>query len=289
MTNNKIIIENKEQKNKENPITKSTQTSFDISNNISNNISNKYIRYTTKNNAYPKNVFFNHMFDRRHLINKSIYKNKIFWITSIISVCLLSIQKYTGIATNMWFCICGFITYCNTILLGYLIHYISHHNNFVSMYKKIVTEYFNCNIKSNIHQLIITAINYSMDYHDVYHHDSNLNKQPYYLILEALNNIWMQGGCWILYIYIFSLNINIYNILLWSLVYSSFHNINYNLMEAPLIHQEHHQNIFTNIGIDIVDVIFDSKYDDNHIENINHYAINVAIITGILLYYKSRK
>ena len=288
MTNNKInnLVKNTKQENKkQQPISRSTQTLFDISNNISNN----NIKTEIKNNDYPKNVFFNHMFDRRDLINKSICTNNIFWITSIIGVCLLSIQKYTGIATNVWFCICGFITYCNTILLGYLSHYISHHNNFVSMYKRIVTEYFHCNINTNFHKLMIKAIDYSMDYHDVYHHDSSINKQPYYLFLEALNNIWMQGGCWILYIYIFSLNINIYNILLWCLVYSSFHNINYNLMEEPLIHQEHHQNIFTNIGIDIVDVIFDSKYDDDHIENINHYAINVAIITGILLYYKWRK
>ena len=77
--------------------------------------------------------------------------------------------------------------------------------------------------------------------------------------------------------------------MLWCLVYSSFHNINYNLMEEPLIHQEHHENIFTNIGIDIVDVILNTKYDDNNIENINHYAINTIIITGILLYYKWRK
>ena len=234
-------------------------------------------------------MFFNSVFDRRHLINNSIHKNILFWIASIIGVSLLSIQRHNYFYTNIWLCICGFITYCNTIILGYLIHYISHNNNFVSIYKRMITEYFNCNIDTKFHKVMLTAIDHTLDYHDIYHHNSSINKQPYYLFLEALNNIWMQGGCWILYIYIFSLNINVYNILLWCLVYSSFHNINYNLMEEPLIHQEHHKNIFTNIGIDIVDVIFGSKYDDAHIENINHYAINIVIITGILLYFKWRK
>lgn len=238
------------------------------------------------NNKDRKNVFFNMVFQRRNLIHESIRKNNIFWIISIICVILLSYQIQANIATNIWYCICGVITYIVTILLGYLSHYISHHNNFVAMYEKIMTEYFHYNIHNNLHQWIIKIIDYTMDYHDVYHHNSEINKQPLYLFLEVLNNIWMQGGCWILYIYIFSLNINTYNILLWCLVYSSFHNINYNLMECPLIHQEHHKDIFTNIGIDIVDVIFNSKYDDKNIEDINHYAINTVFITVILLYYK---
>ena len=300
MTNNKINRQCKKEKEKlenKEAITTSTQTTSTqttTTNNITSDINDVSdisgnINTEIKKNDYKKNVFFNHIFTRRHLINKSIYINLIFWVTSIIGVSLLSIQSYTSVIGNIWYCICGFITYCNTILLGYLSHYISHHNNFVSMYKRIINEYFNGNINNSFHQAMIKIIDYSMDYHDVYHHDSSINKQPYYLFLEALNNIWMQGGCWIIYIYIFSLNINIYNILLWCLVYSSFHNINYNIIEEPLIHQEHHKNMFTNIGIDIVDVIFDSKYDDAHIENINHYAINIAIITCILLYFKWRK
>ena len=82
------------------------------------------------------------------------------------------------------------------------------------------------------------------------------------------------------------MNVNIYILLLWSLVYSTFHNINYNIIDNTLIHNEHHKNIFTNFGIDIVDLIFNSKYDDRNIENINHYSINLVIITALLLYYK---
>lgn len=282
MTDNKIINSNKDDHiDISNSV--STQTEIDVSYNQIHFTEEKNI---IKDNNYPKNVYFKEIFNRRKLIKESIVKNNFFWIISIICVSLLSVSKYVSLGTNIWYCICGFITYCLTIILGYFSHYISHYNNFSEIYQIIINEGFKFDINTTFHKSIQSMLDFTMDYHDIYHHNSEINKQPLYLVLEILNNIWMQGGCWILYVYVFSMNVNIYILLLWSLVYSTFHNINYNIIDNTLIHNEHHKNIFTNFGIDIVDLIFNSKYDDRNIENINHYSINLVIITALLLYYK---
>lgn len=277
-SNNSNIVNNEEKVSQ-----KITKTNTIIKDGAPNSIGNN--DKICKNITNRKNVLFNTIFQRRDLICKSIRLNYIFWIVSFICVCILSINSETNIFINIWLCICGFLTYCSTIFLGYFSHYVSHYNSFSTMYKTIISEGFHSDINTWYHKIFITILDYTIDFHDVYHHNSLINKKPFYLILEAINNVWMQGGCWIFYIYLFSLNINTRVILLWCLVYSTFHNINYNLMEEQLIHQEHHIDIYSNLGIDIVDVILDSKYDDKNIENINHYAINTVIFTAIILYY----
>ena len=46
---------------------------------------------------------------------------------------------------------------------------------------------------------------------------------------------------------------------------------------------EHHVDIFTNYGIDLLDIVFGSKYNYDTIENLNHCCINIIII-GIILH-----
>lgn len=73
--------------------------------------------------------------------------------------------------------------------------------------------------------------------------------------------------------------------------YTTVHNINYSLFHVNRTHELHHKNIFTNIGPDICDALFQTKNqenseDDGYIEDIGHYGWNIVIGTIIVLLIK---
>ena len=76
-------------------------------------------------------------------------------------------------------------------------------------------------------------------------------------------------------------------VFLWAFFYATVHNINY-IIVKPITHKEHHINDKTNYGIDIWDIIVGSKYDWNNIETHNHTAINLIIITAVIMYLSNR-
>ena len=98
-------------------------------------------------------------------------------------------------------------------------------------------------------------------------------------------NFYVQAGGFILIIWV-AQQLNLYVITLWGLMYATIHNINY-AIHPPATHMLHHIDKTTNYGIDIWDIIFNTKYGADYsadkIENINHYAINTAIITVCIL------
>ena len=51
----------------------------------------------------------------------------------------------------------------------------------------------------------------------------------------------------------------------------------------PKTHIDHHKDSNKNLGIDIWDIIFGTKYDWNDIEDINHYAINFILCSIIVI------
>ena len=75
-------------------------------------------------------------------------------------------------------------------------------------------------------------------------------------------------------------------IVLWGILYTTVHNINYNIVPSS-VHIKHHLDKNTNYGIDIWDIIFQTKYnnDPTDIENINHYTINLFICTACVILY----
>ena len=75
-------------------------------------------------------------------------------------------------------------------------------------------------------------------------------------------------------------------LLLWGLMYASVHNINYRVFKNSQ-HINHHTDPKTNYALDILDILFDTKYDMNNIENINFdWGINMVIITFFIIYFK---
>ena len=74
------------------------------------------------------------------------------------------------------------------------------------------------------------------------------------------------------------------------LYYITVHNYNYSVLHVNKTHELHHEDKFTNMGPDIVDVICGTKNqrnkdDDDYLEDIEHYTPNIiyaTIVTVIL-------
>jgi len=116
-------------------------------------------------------------------------------------------------------------------------------------------------------------------------------------------NNWLSHGIQILLEMQFGLFLPIVNELLlgdvldrWVIIllyifYTTVHNINYSLFHVNRTHELHHENIFTNIGPDICDALFQTKNqansgDDGYIEDIGHYGWNIVIGTIVVLFLR---
>ena len=126
------------------------------------------------------------------------------------------------------------------------------------------------------------------------HHTKIINKYWYNILMEAIQNILLEGGFWVIASVILGLGIKIFNetyklnvvtMLLWMLLYASVHLINYRLVH-PNSHIAHHMDYYKNLSLtDMFDLIFDTKYDKKNIQNLNHFIINVVIITTLLYFW----
>ena len=214
----------------------------------------------------------NNKIDNEDPLLKSIKLNYIFYTTCIISLYIISIYSNRN-----------FLFTCFTFLIasiyGYASHFTSHSIHTEELYLK-QDNYFT---RNNYLRQIILYFCKILDFHDKTHHDSNINKTPINLFYEFLLNLLTQGGLMMLVVY-FAKQMNGYIFLMWGLLYCTIHIINYNLMN-PEVHVKHHKNKFTNYGIDVWDIILGTKYEDNlhDIELINHYSINVVIVTFIII------
>jgi hypothetical protein len=172
------------------------------------------------------------------------------------------------------------------MLVGWYIHYLSHAYDLLEIYNNtdnIIINY----VKSNttLNKIFENLIYYSCDFHDKIHHDTGINKKPLNWLNEFIQNLLMEGGFLILFTQWCNFKLNRSVLLLWGLLYASVHNINYIILGCDQ-HANHHINPRTNYGIDTLDILFDTKYDINNIENMNHGAINIAVITLIIWYFK---
>ena len=177
------------------------------------------------------------------------------------------------------------------MIVGWVVHYVSHNYDFTMLYEEISPSFIKQRFP-RIHKYIKIVLRYTMDFHDHVHHDTSINKSPLNLSMEMFQNFLTQGFILVLISYLLNLGLQIRStvyklnhlvVLLWALFYTTIHNINYNLMKNE-IHEEHHVNEYTNYGIDLVDILFNTKYDLENIESHNHGAINVSFITLVLFY-----
>ena len=254
-------------------------------------------------------------------LSKCFQLNKIFWITILVSVCIISYYT-TGNTVNSY--VSGIFTCIFIAFWGYLVHYISHSTNHIKIYQESEFPLFVYLRKNKfINTIIETSLKYTIDFHAIIHHDTSINKIPSNIIVEAVQNFLSQGALLMLlnnrYLPILqfqntSLKITLNNsiLMLWALLYATVHNINYNI-NHPTQHINHHIDPKTNYGIDILDVLFNTKYqnqntsnntppsfntthassltshpisDTTHmmLEDNNHAAINIILITIYLIW-----
>ena len=200
--------------------------------------------------------------------------NKAFF--GVLLLCLYAISRYTRVS---------FLNAVLTMIFisasGYFTHVLAHKINFQQVYKNqdsyLAKNYY---VDGLIQWLCKAA-----DFHDEIHHDSEVNKQWDNLAYEFILNFLTQGGLVLLLICILK-RCSYSVIFLWAFLYATVHNINYNIVH-PSTHRDHHRKKTTNYGIDFYDIFFNSKFDIADIEDQNHGAINLVILTAIILYFNN--
>ena len=232
-----------------------------------------------------KNSFFKNF----RYVGRSIRLNFVFWVSTVI--CLILLTQFSD-DHSFWNTI---ITFIIAMLLGWYIHYLSHSYDVLLIYENSTNNIMKF-IKTNnkLDYMFRTLIYYTIDFHDKIHHDTNVNKGKFNLIWEFFQNFLMEGGLLILLAYYYNFQINVgkstfkFNkaiLFLWGMLYATVHNINYIILGCEQ-HVNHHTNPKTNYGIDVLDILFDTKYDVENIEDINHASLNVILITLFIIYFK---
>ena len=212
------------------------------------------------------------------ILLKSLLKNITFYV--IAMYCLFLLSKKQLFSIKFIQCIITWVFIC---MFGYFIHLFSHQIDLRSTYNQI-DNIFTQNEYINKYMNILLDV---YDFHDKIHHNIEVNKQPHNIFYEFIMNIYTQGICVI--VFVESMKLLDYNVIvLWAFLYATVHNINY-LYLSPTTHRDHHIDSSTNYGIDTLDIIFNTKYDVNDIEDLNHASINLLVITYIILYFTNSK
>jgi len=124
------------------------------------------------------------------------------------------------------------------------------------------------------------------------HHNPDVSKKPLYVVVEFYINFIFSGGFllifWILFFKQF-LNVDIgvscYIVFFWSIVYSTYHLLNYHYLDIES-HHNHHKNTSKNFAPDWMDILFLTKTNDEKIENMNSSVINMVFATCVVLFLK---
>ena len=72
--------------------------------------------------------------------------------------------------------------------------------------------------------------------------------------------------------------------MLFVLIYSSVHNVNYGLLKVNQVHARHHENVHENIGPDVCDILFGTKHGEA--EDTTHYVPNIILAACATLLVK---
>lgn len=207
---------------------------------------------------------------------KSLKTNKYFYVVLIVTLLLYCKSKKKPFLFSLG-------SFVLMTFLGYLAHMISHQVNMNQIYEKLENKNFFMSNKYT-KKLIKKTCDF-MDFHDTIHHDTKINKQPLNIFYEVVNNFMIQGGL-VYAVYIASRYIEPEMFILWAFMYTTIHHINYPIIGSKE-HQQHHENKFINYGLDIWDVIFNTKPkpeegEQSLPEDFNHIIFNLIVGVAIL-------
>ena len=121
----------------------------------------------------------------------------------------------------------------------------------------------------------------------IYHHENdNFFSNFIQIILElsvALTTIYINY-------FLLDNKLDKWIIIFMYIFYTTIHNINYSILKVNKTHELHHENINTNFGPDICDILFDTKNKNikkkDYIENTDHYIPNIIATLIIILILK---
>ena len=215
---------------------------------------------------------------RTDMFIKSVDKNWYYILTYIIGVTAISIQ-YGNSSSHLSNVMNGIITLLNSIYVGWSVHYVSHNINLVNMYQG---SSFRKYIKDKYELLDWSLFRLCkiIDFHDTEHHDTTINKRWINIITEFIQNIVMVSVTFIVLNHICNLNFNNTIILSYGIIYAITHNILYS-DGSSITHTQHHTDKYTNYGLDFMDIIMGTKYD-NTIELYNDDILLVASVYASL-------
>ena len=214
------------------------------------------------------------------LLKSWIFLNKYFLIIYVGCCVFLSLYK-TKSSQVLFNLLVGLFTMIITSLTGYFVHMVSHNISFYDLMYVPAEKYLHPLFKYILRKLVFFA-----DFHDIIHHDSNINKKPINLVIEGLQNIYTQGLFLMLINFVFFNNIlNNYIILMWGLTYTTLHLINFNIYVSKN-HEKHHENPQINFELYLFDILFNTIDEDvDYVEDMNILSVNVTLITILLLIY----
>lgn len=144
----------------------------------------------------------------------------------------------------------GIYTFLFTLFASHLFHYACH----LALYTNSVHLYHHAhhNYLSHISQIILEFCS----------------------ILFFIFSKHLFGWCflneWIVFFYYF--------------FYTTVHNVNYSIFHVNNVHENHHKLLLLNLGPDICDILFQTKFDlPDGIENTDHYLWNISF--GLILIF----
>ena len=271
-----------------------------------NDLSNNHIENEDNTNICENNDISIKPYNKWSHAWTSIKANVFMWLACAISVCLFVYSDkhittnsdhafYYPILSSLVPYVSAFLSFMLTMYLGYDVHRKTHNRCMKKLYLNSDIPFI-VYIRDNLPGLTpyIEWFFSVCDFHIDTHHDTNVNKQPYNIFMEVYQNLLAEGGLAAILIYIFNPTFtiagyhfipNITVVIFWSLLYTTVHNINYSILECSE-HINHHYFPNTNFGIDLLDIIFETKYEKDSVEVLNHIIPNIIVITALILYIK---
>lgn len=225
------------------------------------------------NNETPTENKVQDVLEIKEMLYIHFTKNIPYYIVLVYCFYLLSDKSFCSFK----FILCIF-SWIFIGIFGYFTHVIAHNVDL----RKIYNSFDNVFTRNPYFNKGMDMFLKIYEFHDETHHDLDVNKKYQNIFYEFITNIYTQGLAFILVVEFVKL-VNYKVVLLWCFMYATIHNINYNIIH-PSVHRDHHINCHTNYGIDVMDILFNTKYDKKDIENFNHVTINLLIITFVLLY-----
>lgn len=151
----------------------------------------------------------------------------------------------------------GFVTFLILIVFSYLIHYYSH---------------------------LKTAYPFNITH--LYHHENN-NFFSHFIQI-VLEFVALLSFIYTKYFVFYTEFLNEWIVLFFYFFYTTIHNINYSIFHVNNVHENHHKFRMVNMGPDICDIIFNTKYNlETGIENTDHYIPNIIICLILTIIIKT--